>query len=178
MQSLRITRDEKIKKSPPIRNQRMSNVGDEVSQVLKNYELDDVLTLAKIQKHWGIIVGEQLATKIRPQKIINHHALIIRTSDAAYSHHLKYQTANILEYIASICKHRKIKTLKFQVGAFEEELPLIKPNQSTIEPKKEIIIPKEIADKSKQCSANIGEKKLNQAFSRFMAKRLAKNQRK
>ena len=95
-----------------------------VESCLKNKELDSILLLIQIRKRWSLIIGDSLAKKTHPSKIINR-CLVVNVEDASYQHYLRYYIQPILEYIESICGPQKINRVRFVLGdvTYIEKLP-------------------------------------------------------
>ncbi len=67
---------------------RFSKLDKAVENALVENKLQAVLYFRKIFKHWDIIVGESLALKTVPSKLVRK-VLYVTVEDAAYSHHMK-----------------------------------------------------------------------------------------
>ncbi len=139
-----------------------------VEDVLVENNLQVVLYFSKIQKHWDILVGEPLAAKTSPSRLVRK-TLYVRVEDAAYSHHLAYFEKNIIDLIASpeICGEGAVEKICFRVennqGAKTAE------SAQHNEPGKRVSGTNEISDKVKKTAEAITDKKLKNVFARFMS---------
>ena len=144
-----------------------------LEKVLREQGRQAILHYAKINRHWDVIIGESLATKTAPLKLVRR-ALTILVEDGAYAHHLKYFEKNILDLIASpeICGEGAVTKVVFRVGTksiMKEREEQVKSNQTQI--KREM--PK-ILSVAKETASNITDKSLEKAFARWMSKIVTK----
>ena len=144
-----------------------------VEKVLREQGKQAILHYAKINRHWKVIIGESLAKKTAPLKLIRQ-TLTILVEDAAYAHHLKYFEKNILDLIASpeICGEGAVTKVLFRVGTKstvkerEERVEFTQVELAKVAP--------EILTAAKETANNINDESLSQAFARCMSKIVAK----
>ncbi len=155
------------------RKNNLATTEEAVENFLIERQLQSVIYLAKIIKHWKMLVGEPLSRKTAPVKL-EGKTLVVTTQDAAYSHYLKFSKKNMLNLIASpaICGVGAVDDIQFRVGK------VVAPKTaSEIEKKREkkvVRIDGKSRDQAQKCSRTIQDEKLRKAFSNLMANMVAK----
>ena len=97
-----------------------------LSTALKKAVESDRLTefhyFSIIKKYWEVIIGDSLATRTAPAKLVNK-TLYVLVEDAAYSQHLRYFTEQLIELIASpaILGEGKVLKVRFRVRSQKKE---------------------------------------------------------
>jgi len=117
-----------------------------------------------IQKHWKVIIGEALATKTSPSKLIKK-TLYVLVQDSAYAHQLSYFTDRLIELIATpaILGENKVLKVKFRVGE-EVKVPEIRvEHKQRLKPLK-----KHESEKVSMVSGKIRDKELRGVFADYM----------
>jgi len=119
-----------------------------------------------IRRYWNIIIGEALADKTAPLRLVNK-TLFILVKDAAYRHHLDYFIEDIIELIASeaILGEGKVTKIEFRVGEQETEPEIIIEQKPNLKPLKS-----EEEKRVTEISDNIKDDDLRGVFARYMAK--------
>ncbi len=143
-----------------------------VENVLVENKLEAVLYFTKIYKHWDIIVGESLALKTVPSKLINK-TLYVTVEDAAYSHHLTYFEKNILDLIASpeICGDGIVKKIIFRVGS--KSVLKFRKKQGKNPVDAPFSVDYQQYEEAQKTSEQITDRKIKSAFARYMSKSIS-----
>lgn len=144
-----------------------------VEKVLKKRNQQAILYFSKIFRNWDIIVGAPLAQKTAPQKL-TARTLYIMVEDAAYAHHLKYFTKNIIELIASpeICGEGVVKKIVFRVGPKSIMRQNTAKKKSTLQ--KPLPIAYKILPHAQKTAKSINDSKLQRLFASFMSKTISR----
>ncbi|MBU3916562.1 DUF721 domain-containing protein [bacterium] len=152
---------------------KFSKLDKALENVLVENKLQAVLYFRKIYKHWDIIVGESLALKTVPSKLVRN-VLYVTVEDAAYSHHLNYFEKNILDLIASpeICGEGSVKKIVFRVGS-KSVLKTRKEISKELQEKKPEI-DAEVIKQADEVSDKISDQGLRNVFQRYMSKSISR----
>lgn len=144
-----------------------------IEKVLKQNNLQEVLYFTKIFKYWDVIVGKPLSKKAYPLKLKNR-TLFVGVEDSAYSHHLRFYEANIIELIASpeICGDGAVKKIVFRT------VPKRVVQSESLEPMGAAEATAVLSDldkaRAEETSLKIKDQRLQKTFSRYMAKIISK----
>lgn len=142
-----------------------------VEKVLVENQHQDLLYFTRIYRYWSVIVGEQLAKKTAPEKLVKG-VLTVLVEDSAYSHQLRYFERNMLDLIASpeICGDNVVRKIAFRVGVRRRELTFAPEGNEEVK-----ISPaptqKEIQETYNQpVSSRISDNTLRRAFAKCMTR--------
>jgi len=119
-----------------------------------------------IQKYWKIIIGEALAEKTSPVRLVRK-TLYILVPDSAYTHQLSYFTERLIDLIASpaILGEDKVLQIKFRVGEKAKAPEIRIEHKECLKPLK-----KHESEKVDKISGKIKDQELRGVFASYMDK--------
>jgi hypothetical protein len=89
------------------------SIGDAVSVLLKKINGAKVTPQQIIQTNWRSIVGENIAERCHPVKILNSDALIVHSANAVIRSELQMQKSKILDALRKLPHCAKISDIRF-----------------------------------------------------------------
>ncbi|MEK7702752.1 MAG: DUF721 domain-containing protein [Nitrospirota bacterium] len=101
------------------------------SELLKDLHLEKELTLYKMTEQWEEIVGSQIKTHARPEKIWND-TLYLTVDSAPWMNQLHFLKKEIAEKINRHLKKSHIKEIVFKIGSLRGADPKTKKTAAII----------------------------------------------
>lgn len=152
---------------------RFFKVEKVVEKVLKENRLEEVLYFTRILNHWDVIVGNPLSKRAVPLKLVKR-VLYVGVVDSAYSHHLRFFEANILELIASpeICGEGAVRKIVFRTVRRKISNRPIPEHPAT--PENSRSLSKAEKSRVEGTARHIKDTYLKKMFTRYMGKVVSK----
>lgn len=92
---------------------RTKPIGESIGQLLKKINGPTVSPEREIQSNWHAIVGERMANRCHPVRILNSDVLLIHSESAVIRNELQMQKAKILENLHRLAHCARICDIRF-----------------------------------------------------------------
>jgi len=91
----------------------IKDIGSIISDVIKDLNLKNKLSVSNIFNHWEEIVGTEISRKAKPKKI-NRNTLFISVTNSTWANELSLMSNQLINKINLFIGEEVVKNIKFK----------------------------------------------------------------